>query len=290
MLKKRIIGCIVIKNGIVVQSIGFKKYLPIGKPAIAVEYLNRWGIDEIVLIDISATKNKQQPDYKMYKDLSEKCHVPLAIGGGITHIDQVIELMHCGADKFIINKIALETPEFISQTAHMFGNQCVIVSIDVFRDDNGKVEVYDYTRQKTIGLNPVEWSKKAEDLGAGEIFLTSVNKDGSYTGYDIELIDKVAQAVKIPVIASGGAKNADDMQKALTETEVMAASAANFFHFTEHSVIITKSVLINKGVKVRLETYAEYTDSPINSECRLNKKDDRLLENLLYIKIDKEVI
>src|SRR5437899_2670548 len=138
MLKKRIIGCLVVKNGIVVQSIGFNKYLPVGKPTIAVEYLNRWGIDEIVLVDISATKNKQQPNYKMYKELSAKCYVPLAIGGGITHIGQVTELMHCGADKVIINKTALEIPDFISQTARVFGNQCVIIAIDVFRDSNGK--------------------------------------------------------------------------------------------------------------------------------------------------------
>lgn len=290
MLKKRIIGCLVVNNGIVVQSIGFKKYLPVGKPEIAVEFLNQWGIDEIVLLDITATKNGRQPDFKMVKKLSEKCYVPLTIGGGITQLSHVSELMHSGADKFSINHTALDTPGFITEAAHVYGNQCVVVAIDVWRDETGKCLVYDYIKKSTIDKDPVEWAKEAEELGAGEIFLTSVNRDGSYKGYDIDLIARVSGAVSIPVIASGGAKNANDFREVFSKTDAMAASAANFFHFTEHSVIIAKSEMVKEGDTIRFETHADYAESKVDAEFRLLKKDDTVLENMLFEKIEKEVI
>ncbi|HYG14552.1 MAG TPA: imidazole glycerol phosphate synthase cyclase subunit [Bacteroidia bacterium] len=290
MLKKRVIACLVVKDGIVVQSIGFKKYLPVGKPAIAVEFLNQWGIDEIILVDITATKQGREPNFKMFRELSQKCYVPLTIGGGITKVEHVSELMHCGADKFSINKTALQTPEFITKTAHIYGNQCVVVSIDVLKGDDGQYRVYDYTTRAAIDKNPVQWAKEAEELGAGEIFLTSVNRDGSYLGYDIEMVQQVAAAVSIPVIASGGAKNALDFKKVFDNTGAMAASAANFFHFTEHSVVIAKTALVAKNSPVRLETYANYTENPLDSEFRVLKKEDKTLEEMLFMRIEKEII
>jgi len=290
MLKKRVIACLVVRDGIVVQSIGFKKYLPVGKPAIAVEFLNQWGIDEIILVDITSTKEGREPDFKMVKDLSRKCYVPLTIGGGITKAEHVSELMHCGADKFSINKIALETPAFIKETALIYGNQCVVVSIDVLKGEDGKYRVYDYTTRQAIDKEPVQWAKEVEELGAGEIFLTSVSRDGTYQGYDIELVQQVADAVSIPVIASGGAKSAVDFKEVLDKTKAMAASAANFFHFTEHSVVMAKTALVGKGSPVRFETHADYTENPVDGEFRLLKKDDKTLENMLFVRIEKEVI
>lgn len=290
MLKKRIIACLVVKDGIVVQSIGFNKYLPVGKPQIAVEFLNYWGIDEIVLVDISATKQKREPNFDLMRSVSKKCYVPLTIGGGITEVKHVRELMHCGADKFSINHTALANPKFITETAHIFGNQCVVVSIDAYRDEAGNCKVYDYTTKTTIDKTPAQWAKEVEELGAGELFLTSVNRDGSYLGYDIDLIKEVADAVSIPVIASGGAKNAKDFEEVFSKTDAMAASAANFFHFTEHSVVVAKTAMVKNGGNIRLETHANYLENPVDAEYRLIKKDDKVLDDMLYIRIEKEVI
>ena len=291
MLKKRIVACLVVRQGIVAQSIGFRKYLPVGKPAIAVEFFNQWGIDEIVLVDISASREKRPPDFEMIKNLSKKCYVPLTVGGGITRIEEVDRLLNCGADKFSINRAAIENPDFITEAARKFGNQCVVVSIDVWRDARGDFRVFDYLNQTATETNPLDFAKRVEELGAGELFVTSVNRDGGYAGYETDLIREISAAVNIPVIASGGAKNADDLNRILSETDAMAASAANFFHFTEHSVIIAKSAMRKKSkINVRIETHANYENSEFNKEYRLLKKDDRTLEDMRFIRIEKEVI
>ncbi len=278
----------VVHEGIVVQSVGFEKYLPVGKPKIAVEFLNYWGIDEIILVNIDAVKNKTGPDYDMVRDLSNKCYVPLTVGGGIQTVDQIKKLMDCGADKVAINHSAIYEPDIIINAANIFGNQCVVVSIDA-KNENGFYRVFDSTNRKTIDRDVVEWSKKAELLGAGEIFLTSVDRDGSYLGYDIELMKRVSENIKIPVIASGGAKNAEHFVQVFTHTSVSAASAANLFHFTEHSVITLKAELMKK-IDVRLDTAANYSENAMDKNNRLLKKGDEYLEKLLYIRIEKEVI
>lgn len=288
MLKKRIAANLVVKDGIVVQSINFKKYLPVGKPAIAIEFLNQWGIDEIILTDISASKNKSEPNYQMVKQASTKCYVPLTVGGGITQIDQINELMHCGADKISLNQSAIKNSSLITNAAKIFGNQCIVVSIDAVLENN-TYKVFDYINNKIINESPVQLAKRAEDLGAGEILINSVDRDGSYQGYDIELINSICEMVKIPVICCGGAKNAFDFIEVLSKTKASAASAANFFHFTEHSVNITKAN-ISKHINVRLDTFANYQDNTFDDSFRLKKKSDAELEKMLFIKIEKEVI
>lgn len=288
MLKKRIIANLIVKNGIVVQSIGFKRYLPVGKPGIAIEFLNQWGIDEIILTDISASNEGRGPDFKMILEATKKCFVPLTIGGGISNIQQIKELMQCGADKIALNRSVLMKPELISAAAHIFGNQCVVVCIDGIQTPKG-YRVYDYINQMPIENDPSSLARFANELGAGEIFIHSVDRDGSYTGYDHALINEVCNLVTIPVIASGGAKNASHINALFNETNASAASAANFFHFSEHSVIITKSQLA-KNVDVRLETHASYSDSLVDDNIRLLKKEDETLEHLLYTRITKEVI
>lgn len=288
MLKKRIIATIVVKEGIVVQSFQFNRYLPIGKPDIAVEFLNLWGIDEIILVDISATTNKRDPDYAMIKLASKKCHVPLTVGGGIIDIEQIQKLMHSGVDKISINQSALSSFDLLSQAALIYGNQCVVLSIDAIFTPFG-YRVYDYKKKAPTDIIPAEFARKGQDAGAGEILINSVDRDGSYIGFDLELINSICSSVTIPVICGGGAKNANDFIKVFSETKVSAASAANFFHFTEHSVNQSKAI-IRKRIDIRLETNANYAESSFDEFLRLNKKEDSVLEEMLFFRIEKEII
>jgi cyclase len=288
MLKKRIIAALVLRDGIVVQSKGFNSYLPIGKPEIAVDFLNQWGIDEIILTDISATKYNKEPNYDLVKSIASKCQVPLTIGGGITKLDHIKKLMNNGADKISINQSAINNNQLVTDAAKVFGNQCVVVSIDsCFEYENYKV--YDYLKKKVIDITPFNFAKNMESLGAGEILINSVEKDGSYSGYDKKLIELVCNSTTVPVIAIGGAKNAKDMIDVLENTNVSAAAAANFFHFTEHSVIISKSE-ISKHLPLRIDTQATYQTNAFDENYRLLKKDDAILEKMLYVKIEKEII
>lgn len=290
MLKKRIAACLPVYNGVVVQSIGFKKYLPVGKPSIALEYLNKWGIDEIILIDISTRKGGKVIDFPLYREASQRCHVPLTIGGGINSLADVEELMLCGADKVSLNRALFDNPGLISAVAKAYGDQCAVVSIDAIKASDGKHSVYNYLTRGVVELSPAAAAKKAVELGAGEVFINSVDRDGTYTGYDLELIQSVCDAVNVPVIAAGGAKNAEDMLHLIRKTGVSAACAGNFFHFTEHSVNIAKRFLLNNGVDLRLETHASYAENALDARHRLLKKDDAVLEQLLYIRIEKEII
>ena len=288
MLKKRVAATLVVKDGIVVQSINFKKYLPVGRPDIAIEFLNQWGIDEIILLDISASRNNSEPDFKMVKKAAKKCYVPLTVGGGIKNIEHIRELMHCGADKISLNHSALYQPQLITEAAHVFGDQCVVVSIDAVNTDDS-YRVYDHVAKKNLEFTPADFAKKVIEYGAGEILINAVHKDGSYSGFDIELINSVCAVASVPVICCGGAKNAADFIKVLGETKVSAASAANFFHFTEHSINITKSI-ISQQLPVRVETHATYNESSFDEQFRITKKTDKELEEMLSIRIEKEII
>lgn len=288
MLKKRIAASLIVKDGVVVQSIGFKKFLPVGKLPVATEFLNQWGIDEIILVDISATKRNVEPDYKMIKNSALKCRVPLTVGGGINNLDQIKELMHCGADKIAINQAALTNIDLISKAAHKFGDQCVVVSIDGIKMGDG-YKVFDYVNHRALSISVKDFAIELQSRGAGEILINSVDRDGSYLGYDIDLINTVCDSVTVPVICSGGAKNAIDFTTVFAKTNVSAATAANFFHFTEHSVNITKSI-IKKKLNIRLESFADYCDATYDGNLRLNKKSDDVLENMLFTRIEKEII
>lgn len=288
MLKKRIIANLVVKNGVVVQSMGFRKYLPVGKPEIAIEFLNQWGIDEIILTDISASALGKGPDFKMIRNATKKCFVPLTVGGGITHIDHIKDLMHCGADKITLNQVALYQNNLITEAARVFGNQCVVISIDGIATDDG-YRVYDYLNKKATVFKPGAFADAKQQAGAGEILINSVDRDGSYLGYDLELINEVFSNVNVPVIACGGAKNANDMIRVLLATNASAAAAGNFFHFTEHSVNTTKARL-KYELDIRIETHADYAESIFDGNMRILKKEDELLEHMMYVNIEKEII
>jgi cyclase len=290
MLKKRIIANLIINNGQVVQSIGFKKYLPIGKPEISVEFLNKWGIDEIIISDITATKYNTEINFQTYKNISLKSNVPLTIGGGIKTIDQIRKLLSYGADKIFINSYALLNPDFILNAAHIFGNQCIIVAIDVYKDEDGKYKIYNYLKKDFYKIDLFNWIDQLVSLGAGEILINYVNNDGKYNGFDVRLAEIISNQVNVPIIICGGAGTPSHFYEVLSKTNVAAAAAGNYFHFTENSVSTTKAYLLKKNCNIRLETFASYNNNIVDEFNRLGKFDDNYLENLLYTIIPEEKI
>ena len=289
MLKKRVIAVLTIKNNIVVQSIGFNKYLPVGKPEIAVEFLNNWGIDEIAFNDISATSQKQKPNFNLVSKVSKKCFVPLSVGGGITSAEDVRLLTKSGADKVIVNQLLLTAPSTVKEMCRQFGNQCIIGSVDIKKEGNN-FRPYNYLTKEFIKDDIFEWLKKTEDLGVGELLLNFVDRDGAYSGFEVDLLNQIEKEIGIPIIALGGAKNAQSFIDLFEKTNVDAAAAGNFFHFTEHSVNTTKSQINKNKPEVRAEVHADYNGNPFDNNGRLLKKTDEALENMLFIKIEKEII
>lgn len=263
MLKKRLIACLLLMDGQLVESIGFSKFLMIGNAIMAVQHFNAWEVDEIVFLDINRKKNydflRNDVNYDntlghfkdVIKYISKSCFVPLTAGGGIRFVDDMREYLHAGADKVSINTAALHTPELITEGARIFGSQCIVVSIDVKRQEDGTHHVMAHFGQEDTGKNVVAWAKEVEKLGAGEIFLTSIDQDGSLQGYDIHLLKSVAAAVKIPVIASGGVGDWKHLVDGINEGGVAAVSVGNKFHFTEHSTKHAKVYMREHGIAVR---------------------------------------
>ena len=290
MLKKRIAASLVLKNGIVVQSILFNKYLPVGSPVIAIEFLNLWGIDEIVLLDIDATAQGRSPQFELINAVSRKCFVPMTVGGGVRNLEDMRKLMHFGADKISINKIAIENPNIITEASRVFGSQSVVVSIDAKLSCCNEYMVFSDSGKKATGIKVTEWARKVEDLGAGEIFLNSIDRDGTKLGYDLRLIKMVTDAVAIPVIACGGVGHPSHFLEGLIKGRASAAAAGNFFHFTEHSPIITKSYLRKHNTEIRFDSYAQYEGFSFDSHGRLAKRDENYLEKLRFEYQPEEVI
>lgn len=289
MLKNRIAGLVVASDSLCVQSIGFGKYLPIGKPEITVEFLNNWGIDEIIYLDITATKNGKGPDFEKVKSISKKCFVPLTVGGGISTVSAMQKLVKFGADKVALNSALINDPSLISKAAAVLGNQCIVVSIDVKKILN-RYCVFSYLHSQIIDENLVGYIKKLENLGAGEILLNNVDRDGIGNGYDLNLLKKVADNVEIPVIACGGAGHPDDFLKAFKIGKVNCAAAGNYFHFSEHSVITTKAYLRKHGINLRLETQADYKDFKFTEAGRIDKMSDSYLADQRFTHTPVEVI
>jgi cyclase len=247
MLKKRLVVCLLIRDGLIVQSIGFKRYLPIGRPRFPIEFVVKWDVDEIVLLDMSATPGGRTPDNGLLEQLSRSCFVPLTVGGGIKSVDDVRRITRVGADKAAINTHAVERPRLVSEIADIFGSQCVVVSIDCRREQDGSYQVYTHSGSRPTGLRPDDWARQVEALGAGEIFLNSIDRDGSKQGYDLELIRRVSDSVSIPVVACGGVGNYADFAPGVLEGGASAVAAANIFHFIEHSTIVAKAHLLRSG-------------------------------------------
>lgn len=269
MLKKRLVACLLIKNGLIVQSIGFNRYLPIGHPQFPIEFVVKWDVDEIVLLDISATSKKQVIDISLLQLLSGFCFIPLTVGGGIQSVQDARKIIRAGADKISLNTQALATPQLISDIANVFGSQCVVVSIDCRQETDGSYRVYTNSGKNRTNLTPIQWAKQVEKLGAGEIFLNSIDRDGSKKGYDTNLIRMVTEAVSLPVIACGGVGSYKDFASGILDGGASAVAASNIFHYIEHSTIVAKAHLIQAGIDIRLDGEAKYEGREFDENGRL---------------------
>jgi len=261
MLTKRIIPCLDIDKGRVVKGTKFLNLRDAGNPVEVAKRYDKEGADEIIFLDITASYQKRKMIIDVVKKTAENIFIPLTVGGGIRNLHDIREMLKAGADKISINTAAVENPEFIDAAAKKFGSQCVVVAIDakqvrskknLINNFQLKWEVYTYGGRKLTGIDAVKWAKKVEKLGAGEILLTSMDKDGTKNGYDIELTRKISEAVKIPVIASGGAGKKEHFYEAFTNGKADAALAASLFHYKELSIKKLKRYLSQKGVAIRI--------------------------------------
>jgi cyclase len=252
MLKIRVMPTMLYKGYSLVKGRGFDSWRRTGSLMQTVKVYNMREVDELVFLDISATAQGREPDYALIDDFADDCFMPLTVGGGIRTIEQVGKLLAVGADKVAINTAAVETPMLINQIAQRYGAQCCVVSIDFRRPNGGKPEVFTISGAKPTGLDPVVFAKECAARGAGEILLTSIERDGNFEGYDVETVHNVSESVRIPVIASGGCGNYEHMAEVLLKGKASAVAAASIFHFTEQTPLEAKRFLSAKGFRVRL--------------------------------------
>ncbi len=253
MHTKRIIPCLDVKDGRVVKGINFVNLRDAGDPADVAAAYDAAGADEVVFLDITASSDSRATQLEWVRQVASKVFIPFTVGGGIRTVDDFKAILREGADKISINSAAIMNPQLISDAADKFGSQCVVVAIDAKkRADESGWSIYKNGGRVDMGMDAVEWAIKAEKMGAGEILLTSMDGDGTKAGYDIALTKAVAEAVSIPVIASGGAGTLEHFHEALTEGEAEAALAASLFHYKELEIKQVKQYLQKKGVAVRL--------------------------------------
>lgn len=231
MRRVRVIPVLLIQDGGLVKSIQFKKHIYVGDPINAVKIFNEKEIDEIVILDISASKEQRSPNIQQIAEITGEAFMPLAYGGGITSIEEVKEILYQGAEKVIINTSALDKKSLITDIANQFGSQSVMVSIDVKKDWLGRYIVYRNNGTKKTGKSPIDFAKEVEEAGAGEIFLTSIDKEGMFKGFDVALVEQIANAVNIPVIACGGATEVADFTKVVKQGNASAVAAGSMFVF-----------------------------------------------------------
>ncbi len=252
MLKVRVMPTLLYKGFGLVKGVRFDSWRRVGSAMQAVKVYNMRQVDEMVFLDIAATQEGRRPDFEMVDDIADECFMPLTVGGGIRTVADMRALLQVGADKVAVNTAAVESPDLIREMARTFGSQCVVVSIDAKRLPNGAYEVYTHSGTRDTGIDPVSLARAVEARGAGEILLTSIDRDGSMEGYDIELTRRVSEAVSIPVIASGGAGTYAHMAEALLEGKASAVAAASIFHFTHQTPLEAKQYLHEQGIHVRL--------------------------------------
>lgn len=253
MFTKRIIPCLDVNDGRVVKGVNFVDLKDAGDPVEIAKAYDKAGADELVFLDITASSDDRATVVDMVRKVAETVFIPFTVGGGIRTVDDFRALLREGADKISINSSAINRPELISEAAEKFGSQCVVVAIDAKkRADGSGWNIYKNGGRVDVGIDAVEWARKVEALGAGEILLTSMDCDGTKAGYDLELTRRIAENVSIPVIASGGAGTLEHFHEALTEGKADAALAASLFHYKELEIKEVKEYLREKGVSVRL--------------------------------------
>ncbi len=251
MLKVRVIPTLLYKSVGLVKGIGFNSWRRVDTVLPAIKVYNMREVDELILVDIEATKEQKDPDYESVRDFSRECFVPFCVGGGINNIEQIKKLLRAGADKVSINSAAYDNIELITEGARLFGSQCIVASIDCRKID-GEYHCFSHNGEKDTGYLLEDWAKKVVEAGAGEILLTSVELDGTMQGYDIDMIKLVSSVVNVPVIASGGAGNYEHMYQAIVAGGASAVAAASIYHFTEQTPKEAKEYLGERGIPVRM--------------------------------------
>ncbi len=252
MLKARVIPTLLWKQFGLVKGIGFDSWRRVGPVLPAVRVYNQREVDELILVDIMAHQTADEPDYESIDEFGQDCFVPLTVGGGIRDIEQVQKLLRSGADKVCVNTAAYDDPKLISDIAKRHGTQCVVVSIDVrFISSMRKWECFSHAGSESTGREVTEWAREMEGRGAGELLITSIERDGTFQGYDLELVEAVVNAVNVPVIASGGAGNYQHMIDAIKKAGASAVAGASIFHFTEQTPAGAKAAMEAAGIPVR---------------------------------------
>ena len=252
MLKNRIIPCLDVKNGRVVKGINFVDLKDAGDPVEQAKIYSDGGADEICFLDITASNENRNTIYEVVEKTSKKCFVPLTVGGGVRSVDDINKLLNCGADKVSINTAAVKNVDFVKDAANKFGSQCIVVAIDAKKVSENRWEVFTHGGRNKTGIDAIQFAKQVEANGAGEILLTSMDKDGTKSGYDIDLLKKITQNSSIPVIASGGVGTLDHFYDGIVNGGASAVLAASIFHYGKFKIKDVKEYLNSKNVSVRL--------------------------------------
>ena len=250
MLKNRVIPCLDVKNGRVVKGINFVNLKDAGDPVEQAKIYSDSGADEICFLDITASNENRDTIYDVVEKTSKKCFVPLTVGGGVRGIEDINRLLNCGADKVSINTAAVENSKVVLDSSKKFGSQCIVVAIDA-KKNGDKWEVFTHGGRNNSGIDALEYAKKMEESGAGELLVTSMDKDGTQSGYDIELMQKISSIINIPVIASGGVGNLDHLVQGI-KSGASAVLAASIFHYGTYSINQAKEYLASKDIPVRI--------------------------------------
>jgi cyclase len=252
LLKIRIIPTLLWKSPGLVKGVSFDSWRRVGTILPSIKVYNTRQVDELILVDISASIEKTEPDFDLINEISAECFIPLTVGGGVNNISQIKQLLRSGADKISINTAAYENPLLIEEASRLFGNQCIVISIDAIKHGKNEYECFSHSGTRPTGEDLITWVRKMEELGAGEVLITSIENDGTMKGYDIDMIKSVTDNVKIPVIASGGAGNYLHMYDAIHSANASAVAAASIFHFTQQTPLEAKKYLKNLGVNIRI--------------------------------------